>query len=315
MRAWRYAAFGPVAEVLRLEDIAAPRPGASDVLIRTHHAGINPLDWKLVEGQFRLLAKSRPPCGVASELAGEIIETGAKVSGLRAGDRVVAWLNPFAQQPGALAEQVAVPAAQCVRVPAGVGLDAAAVTPVAGLSALQLSDMAGVRAGQRILVHGAAGGVGCFVVAVLRDRGAVIVATGSAGSQSFLRELQPDAQVDYATPVGTWPGPFDAVIDCAARLDPRTWPALLPNGGTVAVTLPSFPGVILDPLLNPFRRIRRKTLRLDLNAAQLEQMLAMIAEGRLPVRLTRSYRFEDAVAALVESRGGRARGKLGVAVI
>lgn len=315
MRAWRYDAFGAIADVLKIRDVGVPQVGPHDVLIRTHYVGINPLDWKLVEGHFRLLARSRPPCGVGAELSGEIVAIGGRVAGLHTGQRVVAWLNPFNQRPSALSEQVLVPAAQCVPVPSNVALDVAAVTPVAGLSALQLVDMIGARAGQRVLVHGAAGGVGSFVVPLLRDRGAFIVATGSAGSQAFVRQLQPDAQLDYANPVQTWPGPFDAIIDCAAQLGPHCWPTLLPHGGIVAVTLPSLPGVIFDPLLNPFRRIRRKTLRLVPSAAKLEQLLALIDEGRVPVRLTRVYPFREAVAALLESRGGRARGKLAVALV
>ncbi len=314
MRAWRYAAFGPIDNVLRIEEVPAPQPGAHDVLVRTRCVGINPLDWKLIEGQFKWLAKSRPPCGVAAEFAGEVISVGSKVESLAPGQRVVCWLNPFVERPRALAEQVAVSAAQCVRVPDDVTLDQAAVTPVAGLSALRLCDMIEVQPDQRVLVHGAAGGVGSFAVPILRDRGAFVVVTGSARSQSYLRHLQPDAQVDYANPAASWPGPFDAIIDCAARLDPRAWPALLPNGGTVAVTLPSFPAVITDPLLNPFRRIRRRTLRLEPTAAQLEQLFALVTEGRVPVPLTRRLRFDDAVAALAESRDGSARGKLAVAL-
>ncbi len=314
MRALRYAAFGPINSALRLEDIPVPQPGAHDVLVRTEFVGINPLDWKLVEGQFRWLAKSRPPCGVAAEFAGEIATVGAKVERFRPGQRVACWLNPFVEPPRALAEQVAVSAAQCVRVPDGIALEQAAVTPAAGLSALRLADMIAMQPDQRVLVHGAAGGVGSFVVPILRDRGAFVVVTGSARSQSYLRQLQPDAQVDYADPATSWPGPFDAIIDCAARLDPRVWPVLLPHGGTVAITLPSFPGVLTDPLLNPFRRIRRRTLRLEANAAQLEQLFALITEGRVSVPLTRCLRFDDAVAALAESRGGSVRGKLAVSV-
>ena len=314
MRALRYSAFGPLGEVLRIEDVPAPQPGDHDVVVRARFVGINPLDWKLVEGQFRLMAKSRPPCGVGAELSGEVLRVGAKVSELRVGDRVAAWVNPFAEPPRALAEQVCVPTSQCVRVPDGVDLGVAAVVPVAGLSALQLIDLIAVQPGQRVLVQGAAGGVGSFAVPMLRDRGATVVATGSARSQEFVRSLQPDAQVDHASAPSNWPGPFDAVIDCASKLDAGALAVLLPHGGRVAVTLPSFPGVIFDPLLNPFRRIRRTNLRLDPNTAQLAQVLAMVAEGRLRVRLTRTYPFDQAVAALAESRSGAARGKLAVAI-
>lgn len=314
MRALRYAAFGPITDVLRYEDIDAPSTTDDGVVVGTRFVGINPLDWKLVEGQFRLLAKSRPPCGVGAELAGEVISVGSKVGSLRVGDRVAAWLNPFKEPPRALAEQVAVPAAQCVVIPREVPFDIAAVTPVAGLSALQLCSMVDVQSGQRVLVHGAAGGVGSFLVPMLRDRGATVVATGSARSQSFLRSLQPDAQVDYAAPPSSWLGPFDAVIDCASRLDTAALPALMPGGGHFAVTLPSFPGVIFDPLLNCFRSVRRHTLRLEPNAAQIAQVFALVAEGRVPVSLTQTYAFDEAIAALAESRSGSARGKLAVAI-
>lgn len=314
MRALRYSAFGPIGEVLRIEEVPEPQPGDDDVVVRTRFVGINPLDWKLVEGQYRLLAKSRPPCGVGAEFSGEVLRVGARVREFSAGDRVTAWINPFTEAPRALAEQVRIPATQCVPVPDAVDLGVAAVVPVAGLSALQLIELIDVKPGQRVLVHGAAGGVGSFVVPMLRDRGATVVAAGSTRSQEFLRSLQPDAQVDRSTAPSSWPGPFDAVIDCSSTLDSGALAGLLPHGGRVAVTLPSFPGVIFDPLLNPFRRIRRATLRLEPSMAQIAQVLAMIGEGRLRVRLTKTFPFERAIAALAESRSGAARGKLAVAI-
>ncbi|MGE5712624.1 MAG: NADP-dependent oxidoreductase, partial [Betaproteobacteria bacterium] len=297
MRALRYSAFGPAAQVLRSEELPEPQPGAHEVVVRARFAGINPLDWKLVEGQFKLLAKSRPPCGVGAEFAGEVLRVGTQVRAVRPGDRVVAWLNPFAEPPRALAEQVCVAEKQCVRIPDEVSFDVAAVTPVAGLSALQLCNQVHARAGQRVLVHGAAGGVGSLVVPMLRERGATVVATGSAASQAFLRTLGADAQVDYAAPATSWPGPFDAIIDCASKLDRAVVPMLMPAGGDVAVTLPSFPSVIFDPLLNPLRRIRWHTLRLEPNASELAQVLAQIAAGKLTMRLTRTYPFNAAVEA------------------
>jgi NADPH:quinone reductase-like Zn-dependent oxidoreductase len=310
VRALRYTAFGPVERALRVDDVAVPVPAAGELLVRVRAAGVNPLDWKLVEGQFKWLAKSRPPCGVGAEFAGEVVGWGDGVTGHAADEHVVGWLDPFGEPPRAAAEFIAVPAAQCVRVPAGVPLPAAAVVPVAGLSARQLIALLAPAPGERVLVHGAAGGVGSFVVPLLRDKGVQVVAAGSAASQPHLATLQPDLAVDYTTPPARWGGPFNAVIDCASRLDAATLAALMPGGGRVAVTLPSFPGVIFDPLLNPLRRIRRATLRLVPTASALEELLARVAEGRLPVPLTRSSPLDDAVAAYVASRSGHMRGKV-----
>jgi NADPH:quinone reductase-like Zn-dependent oxidoreductase len=313
MRALRYATFGPLANVLRTEELPEPQPGADDVLVRAHYVGVNPLDWKLVEGHYRLFAKSRPPCGVGAEFAGEIVAIGAGVRELSLGDRIVAWLNPFSEPPRALAECVRVPATQCVRVPAGIDLDRAAVTPVAGLSALQLVELVEARAGQRILVHGAAGGVGSFVVPMLRARGAVVVASGSAASQDYLRTLRPDYCIDYATSIETWTGPFSAIIDCASTLERASVPRLM-QAGRIATTLPSFPYVISDTVFNRFRRIRWHALRLEPSATQLAQIFDWIADGQLSVPLTKTYDFEQAIDALAESRKGRVRGKVVVAV-
>jgi len=313
MRALRYSSFGAIADVLRIEEVPEPQPGADEVVVRARYVGVNPLDWKLVEGHYRLFAKSRPPCGVGAELAGEVLSVGSGTGTLRPGDRVAAWLNPFAEPPRALAERVCLPASQCVRVPDGVGLDVAAVTPVAGLSARQMISLARAESGQRILVHGAAGGVGSFVVPMLKDRGAIVIATGGAASQSFLGRLGADVCVDYATPIESWPGPFDAIIDCASSLARAAVPRLL-AAGHVVTTLPSFPHLIVDPVLNPLRRVRWHALRLQPNAAELTEILASIAAGRLPVHLSRTYRFDEAIEALAASRGGRVRGKLAVAV-
>jgi NADPH:quinone reductase-like Zn-dependent oxidoreductase len=310
VRALRYTAFGPVDRALRIEDVAVPVPAPGELLVRVHAAGINPLDWKLVEGQFRWMAKSRPPCGVGAEFAGEVVGWGDGVAGFAADERVAGWLDPFRQPPRAAAEFIALPAAQCVRVPAAVPLDAAAVVPVAGLSARQLIALVDPPPGARVLVHGAAGGIGSFVVPLLRARDVQVVATGSAASQHHLATLAPDLSVDYATPPERWGGPFDAVIDCASRLDASSLATLMPGGGTVAVTLPSFPGLIVDPLLNPLRRIRRRTLRLVPAAAALAELLAMAADGRLPVPLTSTLPLDKAATAYAASRTGHARGKV-----
>ena len=315
MRALRYERFGPVSEVARWVEVDDPVPGPSQVRVRVAWASINPLDWKLVEGQFRWFAKSKPPCGIGAEFSGVVDAVGAGVAQPAVGARVLGFINPFQHPPGALQTHALVRADDVFEAPAQVALDALATLPVAGLSALQMCRLACVQAGQRVLVHGAAGGVGSFAVQVVRALGASATATGSAASQAFIAALGPQAQFDYrAQPPSAWGGPFDAVLDCATALAPADIETLLANGGHYVSTLPRFPGLLLDPLLNRLRQTQHHALRLEPNRADLQTLLAWLADGRLQPRITAHFEAADAARALAQSKSGHARGKLVVRI-
>ena len=310
-RAWRYARHGPVEQVLQLRQLPCPTPGNGQVLVHVHHASINPLDWKLVEGQFRLFLKSKPPCGVGTEFAGVVAALGPGARGVRVGQRIVGRLIPNRQPPCALAEQVVVPADQVVPLPDGVDTALACTLPVAGVSALQMCRLARVQRGTRVLVHGAAGGVGHASVSWALRLGAQVTATGSGDSQAFLSTLGAPHRVDYTrAPPALWGGPFDAVIDCVARLGAADLAALMPQGGHAVATLPRFPGVAFDPLLNPLRAIKRHTLMLETTGDDVTTLLRGIEQGTFVPRVTQHYPMADALQALLASRGGHVRGKL-----
>jgi NADPH:quinone reductase-like Zn-dependent oxidoreductase len=311
MRALRYERFGPVAEVARWTDLPDPEPGPGQVRVRIAWASINPLDWKLVEGHFRWLAKSRPPCGIGAEFSGVVDALGPGVSAPAAGTRVLALINPFQRPPGALQTWAVVPATDVAALPDAVQLDAASTLPVAGLSALQMCRLAGVQAGQRVLVHGAAGGVGSYAVQVVRALGATAVATGSSASQGYIATLGAAAQLDYTQrPPAAWGGPFDAVLDCASSLAPADANALLGERGRYVATLPRFPGVVFDTLLNPLRARKRHALRLEPTPADLDLLLRWMAAGRLVAHLSARFPADAATTALAASKSGQARGKL-----
>jgi NADPH:quinone reductase-like Zn-dependent oxidoreductase len=163
MRALRYDRWGP-ADVLHIAEVAelSPRPG--EVKVRVHAVGLNPLDWKIRAGHVRWVpAFRRPPRGVGTDFAGEIAGVGGGATARHVGERVFGSLLPFARD-GALAEYVVVAAERLVPIPDNVSYEQAASLPVAGGTALQaLADAARLSAGQRVLVTGAAGGVGVTV--------------------------------------------------------------------------------------------------------------------------------------------------------
>jgi len=285
------------------------------VLVRVKYVSINPLDWKLVEGQFRLIAKTRPPAGIGAEFGGTVEARGSGVSAPAIGTRVICLINPFVRRPGVLQEFVSSPQREVLPVPDEIDLDAACTLPCAGQSALQMCRMARVRQGQRVLIHGAAGGVGSFAAQVAHALGAIAVATGSTASQPALAALHPHAQIDYTRqPVASWGGPFSAVLDCANALAAADIAMLLADGGHYVNTLPSFPAMIFDPFFNAFRRIRRHTLKLDSNIDDLRTLMQWVGDGRLRPIISERFEFADAVQALERSKSGHARGKLVVRV-
>lgn len=310
MRALRYDIFGPVAAVARVTEVAQPRPKAGEVLVRVRFASINPLDWKLVEGQFKRFAKSKPPAGVGTELSGTVEALGSGVKGPAIGTPVVGFINPMARPPGALQQFVALAAGDVLPVEAA-DLEGACTLPVAGISALQMCRLAGVGNGDRVLVHGAAGGVGSFAVQIVRMLGGTAVATGSRQSQATLATLGPETRIDYTSlPADSWGGPFAVVLDCASTLGTDAVATLLSGGGRYVRTLPALPSVLFDPLLNALRPIKRFTLRLNPNAEDLRTLLTWLRRERIKPLITERFTLANAVAALERSQTGHARGKL-----
>jgi NADPH:quinone reductase-like Zn-dependent oxidoreductase len=314
MRALRYDAFGPVDTMARLVEAAQPRPARGQVLVRVHFAAINPLDWKLVEGEFKLFFKSKPPAGIGTDFSGIVEALGSGVSQPAIGTPVVGFINPALRPPGALQQFVAVDARDVL--PVGEDeMEAACTLPVAGMAALQICRLAEVKSGHRVLVHGAAGGVGNAAVQVVRALGARPVATCSRQSQPMVATLEPEAIVDYtAQRPASWGGPFNAVLDCACTLGSSEIAVLLSAGGHYVRTLPKFPATVLDETLNRLRPIKQHTLRLAPNANDLRTLLGLLRSGRIKPLISERFAFGNAVAALVRSRSGRAHGKLVVRV-
>ena len=314
MRALVQRAYGPVETSVGVQEVRLPRPAGQDVCVRVRYAGINPLDWKLVEGHFKWLSKARPPCGVGFDLAGEVHDAGRGAAGFAQGMRVAGLIPAFKRPPGSIAQYALVPARLLVEVPDQVPLDQAAALPVAGLSALQMCRMAKIGPGMRVLVHGASGGVGHLAVQIARNLGGAVTATGSAASHPLLQSLGPDRVVDREAPAATWGGPFDAVLDCTTTLAPSDLKTLLAPDGCYVATTPRFPRVMVDTMLNLVRRGKRLVLMLKLDGADLEALMQQVGAGALQVVVERAFSLDDAVQALSHSRAGHVRGKLVVAI-
>ncbi|MET9168567.1 NADP-dependent oxidoreductase, partial [Streptomyces cellulosae] len=226
-------------EVLTPEDVARPEPLPTEVLVRVHAAGVNPVDWKTRAGQG-MAGLQTFPLILGWDVSGVVEQVGFGVTTLQPGDEVygMPW---FPRAGGAYAEYVTAPARQWARKPATVDHVHAAAVPLAALTAWQiLVDTAHVQAGQRVLITAAAGGVGHFAVQFARHLGAHVIATASAARHPWLKDLGADETVDYTTtPFEEAAAGVDVVVDLVGdaygRTSTRALQTLSPGGLLIAV--------------------------------------------------------------------------------
>lgn len=310
MLALRYDSIGDLAG-LGLEDIPVPVPKAGEVLVRIHAASLNPVDWKIASGSFRLIVRGGVPRTMGSDFAGEVTSVGPGVTTFAAGDRVFGFIDPFRQTGGTFAEFAAIPHAFVHRMPVDLGYEDAAALACVGATAVTLCDIGRVRTGSNVLVNGASGGVGHVAVQIAHARGAKVTATASAARHEFIRSLGANSCIDYrAEPMQGWPGGFGAVLDCVPNIPRAVQRRLLVRGGHYVTTVPSAATFIVDPLRNRLGGIQRHGIMLRPNAGVMKELLGYVAQGRLRCAIESVLPLRRARDAIERSRTGRVQGKI-----
>jgi NADPH:quinone reductase-like Zn-dependent oxidoreductase len=234
MKAARIHSFGG-PEVVAVEDVALPRPKPDEVLVRVHAAGVNPVDWKIREGH---LGDGPLPQTLGSDLSGVVEVPGSSVKDFRTGDAV---FGTVADESGSYAEYALASAAQVARKPASLDDVHAAAMPIACLTAWQaLFDHGHLQAGQKVLIHAAAGGVGGFAVQFAKFKEAHVIGTASGQSLEYVRSLGADEVIDYrSTRFEDAVSDADLVIDTiGGETQARSWKVLRRGGVLVSTVQP-----------------------------------------------------------------------------
>lgn len=293
-------------EVLRVVERAVPVPGAGQVVVAVHAAGVNPVDWKVRAGGGFL---DTPPFVVGWDVAGEVSAAADDVTAFAVGDEVLG-MPLFPKEAAAYAEYVVAPAAHLVRKPAGLGFAAAAALPLAGLTAWQvLVGIADVRAGQRVLINGAAGGVGHLAVQIANARGAHVIGTSRAAKHPFLRSIGVNEVLDYTTDdVVARAGEVDLLFD---MIGGDTTAALVPavRPGGLAIPLTGGVGPSIEAAANA-RGVRTAKWLVEPDAEGLTALLGLIESGALRVHVERAFPLAEAGQAHRVGEAGRVTGKL-----
>lgn len=292
-------------EVLVHEDAPRPEPGREDLLVRVHAAGVNPVDWKIREGHLRPLLRHRLPLTLGWDVSGVVEAAGPDVEGFAPGDEIYA--RPDISRDGAYAEYLALKAAEAAPKPKTLDHVHAAAVPLAALTAWQtLFDVANLAAGQRVLIHAAAGGVGHFAVQLARWKGAFVIGTCSGRNADFVRALGADEVIDYtATRFEDAARDVDVVFDTmGGQVQQRSFRVLKRGGVLVSIVEP------FSRLTAALRGVRAHFLFVQPHAGQLAELARLIDGGTIKPVVETVLPLAEARQAHELSRAGRTRGKI-----
>lgn len=297
------SAGGP--EKLRIETVDIPRIGDADVLVRVKYASINPVDWKLQQA-----GRLRFPATPGGDFSGEVVGVGAKVTGWQCGD-LVAGIVDQVERAGSYAEFVSVPATEIVRKPESFTLQEASAYPTVAVAAWRfLLEGTGVHSGERVLVHGGAGGVGSMVVQMAKARGAYVIATASQKNHDYLRSIGADEVIDYrSTPFEQAVEDVDVVVDTVGGDTASRSLKVMRDGGRIAVV----GGRVPPDLCSDARITCAKPGPWDVGRG-LAAAGEFIASGKLKVNIDRVYPLSSAAEAQQHNKDGHTRGKVVIEV-
>jgi NADPH:quinone reductase-like Zn-dependent oxidoreductase len=291
-------------EELIYEDAQTPDIQPDDVLIRVKATSINPIDWKVRQGGHKD-ADRHFPLVLGWDVSGVIDQVGEKVKNFKVGDEVFG--RPDTSRNGTYAEYVAVRASELAPKPQSLDHNQSAAIPLAGLTAWQgIFDHGKLQAGQKILIHGASGGVGTFAVQLAKWKGAYVIGTASAKNADFLRDLGADEVIDYTSEhFENKLHDLDVVFDTIGGDVQLNSIKVLKQGGILVSTVG-----IKDEAALKAKGIQGVAYMAKSLPDQLHRMAQLIDEGKLRPVISKTFPLKDAAEAQRESEQGHTRGKI-----
>lgn len=293
-------------EVLQHVQVPRPRPGISQILVRVRAAGVNPTDWKHRSAR-RFLGD--PPYTLGWDVSGVVEQVGLGVTLFKPGDEVFGML-PYAHGAGSHAEFVVGPTRAFVPKPPAIDHLQAAAIPLVALTAWQsLVDTAQLSAGQRVLIHAAAGGVGHVAVQIAKARGAYVIATASSPKHDFVRGLGADEvldyrEVDFAEAVEN----VDVVLDTIGADYQLRSLRTLRSGGTLVSTVPIPAEGLLEEAAG--LQIRTELILVEADQAGMQAITGLMEAGKLRAEIAQTFPLAQAAKAHEAGETNRTTGKL-----
>jgi NADPH:quinone reductase-like Zn-dependent oxidoreductase len=319
---------------MRAGDTDEPSVGERDVLVDIHAAGVNLLDAKVRDGEFKLFLPYKTPFVLGHDLAGVVTRVGSAVKRFSVGDEVYGRVRDG--RVGTFAERITVHEDDLAIKPASLSMAEAASVPLVALTAWQaLVERAKLQPGQKVLVHAGSGGVGTYAIQLAKHLGATVATTTGTSNVEWVRDLGADVVIDYRTQdFETVLHDYDVVLDSqGGDTLARSLRVLKPGGMAIGIAGPPDPDFARQlglrlPLrlamtllsLKTRRAARRRGVRYSFlfmraSGAQLDEITGLIDAGVLRPIVDRAYPFDEAPQALAHVEGGRAKGKVVIAMV
>lgn len=318
---------------LRLGDVPEPELRDDDVLIQIHATGVNLLDSKVRDGEFKIFLPYRPPFILGHDVAGTVVRIGSKVRKFKPGDEIYA--RPRDGRVGTFAELIAINEADVAVKPKNLTMEEAASIPLVGLTAWQaLIEKANLQKGQKVFIQAGSGGVGTFAIQLAKHIGATVATTASSANADLLKSLGADIVVDYKKDdfEKVLQG-YDVVLNSQdSKTLEKSFRVLKPGGKLISISGPPDPDFAKEQGLSWFLKLvmrllssgaRRKAKRhgvsysflfMAANGEQLSKITALIESGIIRPVMDRVFQFERTQEAMAYVETGRAKGKVVIKV-
>jgi len=290
-------------EVLKYEDVPRPEPKENEALVRVIAAGVNPVDALIRTGKYAKFFGTTLPLIPGYDIAGIVEKTGAKITKLKAGDSIYAYVL----WGGGYAEYAVATEGEATAKPKSLNYIEAAAVPLVALTAWQaLIDTAKLSAGQTVLIHGGSGGVGSMAIQIAKARGAKVIATASTSNQELLKQLGADVAIDYTkTKFEDVAKDVDVVLDSVGKDTLARSYGVVRKGGIIATLVAEPDQAELDK-----HGIRGAAISVKPNASELAEITKLIEEKKIKPVVSQVLPLTEAVKAQEQAATHHTRGKI-----
>jgi alcohol dehydrogenase len=310
MKAAQFSKYGD-PEVIEITEVEKPSIKPDQVLVKVHAASLNPFDYKVRRGYMKEMIPLTLPVTIGGDFAGVITEVGSDVSNFAVGDGVFGQANVVGGGSGTLAEFVAAKATDLAKKPQSIDFLQASAAPLVGVSALQaLVQHMKLSSGQKVLIHGGAGGIGSVAIQLAKSLGAYVATTASGQHSDFVKKLGADEVIDYKKQqFETMLKDYDGVYDTVGGDTYKKSFVVLKKGGVI-VSMAAQPDTELDKkyevtTIGQFTKVTTE---------KLEHLSKLIDEGKITIQIEKTFPLEQAKEAYTFLETGHPKGKVVVTI-